>query len=170
MVQTPQNFYNEDAVTRNLGLEHALEDEQRLFFRTIQPGRDAANAVICHGSCFVVRRSAVEAIGGIPTETITEDWATSIRLQAAGFKILYLNEALSAGMSADKTGEFVQQRARWGQGTLQALFASTNPLTVPGLNWKQRLLHFSGIIHYLGSLTAMFNLVAPWGRWPRVIT
>lgn len=161
MVQTPQNFYNEDAVTRNLGLEHALEDEQRLFFRTLQAGRDAANAVICHGSCFVVRRSALAAIGGIPTETITEDWATSIKLQAAGFRILYLNEPLSAGMSADKCGEFVQQRGRWAQGTLQALFASTNPLRIPGLNWKQRLLHFSGIVYYLGSLSSLFNLIAP---------
>ena len=161
MVQTPQNFFNEDAVTRNLGLERTLEDEQRLFFRTLQPGRDSMNAVVCHGSCFVVRRSALEAIGGVPTETITEDWATSIKLQAAGFKIRYLNEALSAGMSADKCGEFVQQRARWAQGTLQALFASTNPLTIPGLTWKQRLMHFSGIIYYLGSVSSLFNLIAP---------
>jgi cellulose synthase (UDP-forming) len=161
MVQTPQNFFNEDAITRNLGLERALEDEQRLFFRTLQPGRDAMNAVVCHGSCFIARRSAIEAIGGVPTETITEDWATSIKLQAAGYRIKYLNEALSAGMSADKCGEFVQQRARWAQGTLQALFASTNPLTVAGLNWKQRLMHFSGIIYYLGSVSTLFNLIAP---------
>ena len=161
MVQTPQNFFNEDAVTRNLGLERALEDEQRLFFRTLQPGRDAVNAIVCHGSCFVVRRSALERIGGIPTETITEDWATSIKLQAAGFKLYYLNEALSAGMSADKSGEFVQQRSRWAQGTLQALFASTNPLTISGLNWKQRLMHCSGIVYYLGSISTLFTLIAP---------
>jgi cellulose synthase/poly-beta-1,6-N-acetylglucosamine synthase-like glycosyltransferase len=161
MVQTPQNFFNEDAVTRNLGLERALEDEQRLFFRTLQPGRDSMNAIVCHGSCFVVRRSALESIGGIPTETITEDWATSIKLQAAGYKLYYLNEALSAGMSADKCGEFVQQRSRWAQGTLQALFASTNPLTVPGLTWKQRLMHCSSIVYYLGSVSSLFNLIAP---------
>jgi cellulose synthase (UDP-forming) len=161
MVQTPQNFFNEDAVTRNLGLEHALEDEQRLFFRTLQPGRDAMNAIVCHGSCFVVRRSALERIGGVPTETITEDWATSIKLQAAGYRLYYLNEALSAGMSADKCGEFVQQRARWAQGTLQALHASTNPATVPGLNLRQRLMHCSAIVYYLGSVSSLFNLVAP---------
>lgn len=161
MVQTPQNFFNEDAVTRNLGLESALEDEQKLFFRTLQPGRDSMNAVVCHGCCFIVRRSALEMIGGVPTETITEDWATSIKLQSAGYKILYLNEALSAGMSADKCGEFVQQRARWAQGTLQALFDSTNPLTVPGLNSKQRLMHFAGIVYYLGSISSLFNLIAP---------
>jgi cellulose synthase (UDP-forming) len=161
MVQTPQNFFNDDAVTRNLGLEGALCDEQRFFFRALQPGRDSANAIVCHGSCWIARRSALEEIGGIPTETITEDWATSIKLQAAGYTLCYLNEALSAGAAADKCGEFVQQRARWGQGTLQALFASTNPLTVPGLNWKQRFFHFTGILYYLGSLSTLFNLVAP---------
>jgi cellulose synthase (UDP-forming) len=161
LVQTPQDFFNEDAVQRNLGLEQALEDEQKLFFRTLQPGRDSANASVCHGTCWIARRSALDEIGGIPTETITEDWATSIKLQAAGYKLLYLNEALSAGLSADTCGEFVQQRSRWAQGTLQSLFASTNPLTIRGLDWKQRLLHFSGILYYAGSVTNLFNLLAP---------
>ena len=161
LVQTPQNFFNEDAVQRNLGLERALEDEQKLFFRTLQPGRDSMNAIVCHGTCWIGRRSALEEIGGISTETITEDWATSIKLQAAGYKLLYLNEALSAGLSADTCGEFVQQRSRWAQGTLQSLFAPTNPLTIHGLNWKQRLLHFSGILYYAGSLCGLFNLIAP---------
>lgn len=161
MVQTPQNFFNVDAVQRNLGLERALEDEQRLFFRALQPGRDAFNAIVCHGTSWVGRRSALEAIGGIPVETITEDWATSIRLQAAGYRLLYLNEALSAGMSADTCGEFVEQRSRWAQGTIQALFAPTNPLTIPGLDWRQRVLHASGILYYSGSLSNLFNLLAP---------
>src|SRR5205809_7605191 len=112
MYQTHQNYYNNDADARNHALIHLLEDEQKLFFRTLQPGRDAVNAIVCHGSCFIARRAALEKIGGIPTETITEDWATSIKLQAAGYKLYYLNEALSAGMSADTCGEFVQQRPR----------------------------------------------------------
>jgi len=161
LVQTPQNFFNEDAVTHNLGLEGALEDEQKFFFRALQPGRDARNAIVCHGTCWVARRSALEEIGGIPTETITEDWATSIKLQAAGYKLVYLNEALSAGLSADTCGEFVQQRMRWAQGTLQALFASTNPLRVRGLSGWQRLLHLSGILYYLGSVSTLFVLLAP---------
>ena len=61
----------------------------------------------------------------------------------------------------NKSGEFVQQRSRWAQGTLQSLFASTNPLTVPGLNWRQRLMHCSAIVYYLGSLSSLFNLIAP---------
>jgi cellulose synthase (UDP-forming) len=72
-----------------------------------------------------------------------------------------LNEALSAGLSADTCGEFVQQRMRWAQGTLQALFASTNPLCVRGLTIRQRLLHASGILYYLGSLATFCNLLAP---------
>jgi cellulose synthase (UDP-forming) len=50
---------------------------------------------------------------------------------------------------------------RWAQGTLQALFASTNPLRVHGLTPSQRLFHFSGILYYLGSVSTLFSLVAP---------
>ena len=64
-------------------------------------------------------------------------------------------------MSADRCGEFVQQRSRWAQGTLQALFASTNPLAIPGLSWQQRLMHGSAIVYYLGSVSSLFNLIAP---------
>jgi cellulose synthase (UDP-forming) len=161
LVQTPQHFFNQDAVQRNLGLERVIEGEQTLFFRVLQPGRDTFNAIVCHGTSWVARRSALEEIGLIPTETITEDWATSIKLQAVGYKLLYLNEALSAGLAADTCGEFIQQDSRWAQGTLQGIFASTNPLTIPGLNWKQRVLHFSGILYYAGSACTLFNLLAP---------
>lgn len=44
---------------------------------------------------------------------------------------------------------------------MQALFASTNPFTIPGLTLKQRLLHSSSFLYYLGSLSNFFNLVAP---------
>ena len=161
LVQTPQHFFNQDSVQRNLGLERAIEGEQTLFFRVLQPGRDTFNAIVCHGTSWVARRCALEEIGLIPTDTITEDWATSIKLQAMGHKLLYLNEALSSGLAADTCGEFIQQNSRWAQGTLQGIFASTNSLTIPGLNWKQRVLHFSGMLYYGGSACTLFNILAP---------
>ena len=100
--------------------------------RAAQPGRDSLGAIICHGTSFILRRQALDDIGGFPGETLSEDWATSIKLQSAGYKTCYLNELLSAGVAAEFTSEFVTQRLRWARGTLQSFFASTNPLTVPG--------------------------------------
>ena len=161
LVQTPQNFYNVDAISRNLGLDGIITEEQQVFMRAAQPGRDTFGAPICHGTSFVVRRSAIEAVGNFPGETLTEDWATSIKLQAAGFKCYYLNELLSAGMAADSISEFVTQRLRWCRGTLQSFFASTNPITIPGLRLRQRLIHLSGPLNYLPYLSRAFCLLLP---------
>ena len=161
LVQTPQNFYSVDAVSRNLGLPGVITEEQQVFMRAAQPGRDSMGTIICHGTSFILRRKALEDIGNFPGETLSEDWATSIKLQAAGYKTFYLNELLSAGVAAEFTSEFVTQRLRWARGTLQSFFATTNPLTVPGLQWVQRLVHLCGPIHYLPMVSRLFCLLLP---------
>ena len=161
LVQTPQNFYSVDAVSRNLGLPGVITEEQQVFMRAAQPGRDSMGAIICHGTSFILRRKALEDIGNFPGETLSEDWATSIKLQAAGYKTLYLNELLSAGVAAEFISEFVTQRLRWARGTLQSFFATTNPLTVPGLRWIQRVVHLCGPIHYLPMVSRLFCLLLP---------
>ena len=161
LVQTPQNFYSVDAVSRNLGLPGIITEEQQVFMRAAQPGRDSLGAIICHGTSFILRRKALEEMGNFPGETLSEDWATSIKLQAAGYRTLYLNELLSAGVAAEFTSEFVTQRLRWARGTLQSFFATTNPLTVPGLRWVQRVVHLCGPIHYLPMVSRLFCLLLP---------
>lgn len=161
LVQTPQIFYTADAIQRNLGLPEAVTHEEDLFFQVAQPGRDRFNASICHGTSFVVRRSALDQIGGFPTETITEDFFTGIKLQAAGYDIKYLNEPLSAGDSAVDVEGFVAQRLRWAQGTWQVLASSTNPLLIPGLTFMQRVINFSSTLHWLTGALNLFPMIAP---------
>ncbi|MCS6959378.1 MAG: glycosyltransferase [Pseudanabaenaceae cyanobacterium SKYGB_i_bin29] len=161
LVQTPQNFFNEDPITVNLGLEGIVNNEQTLFFRHIQPSRDFWGAVVCCGTCFVVRRSVLDEIGGIPTGTVTEDYYLSLRLQARGYRVKYLNEALSAGLAAETIGSFVSQRMRWGQGTLQLLFSDVNFLSVPNLSWMQRFSHGLGVLYWFLSIPRVMFLFAP---------
>lgn len=161
MVQTPQNFYNEDPVSVNLGLQSVLTNEQTLFFRYIQPSRDATNSVICCGSSFIARRSALDDIGGIPTESITEDFFTSLYLQSRGYRIKYLNEAISAGMSPENIGDYINQRLRWGQGTIQTLFCQTNIFSLPGLTPIQRISHSLGLLYWFLSLPRLVFLTMP---------
>ncbi len=162
MVQTPQNFFNDDPITANLGLSGIVNNEQDFFFRYIQPSRDALNAVICCGSCFVVRRQPLDAIGGIPTESIAEDMMTSIKLQSLGYQLKYLNEPLSAGMSAENMSAYTNQRLRWGRGTLQSVFCPTNPIAMPGLTMWQRLYHTLSLVYWTQSIfRVLFFLVPP---------
>ena len=50
LVQTPQAFCNADAVARNLGLEAVVTEDQAVFFRAAQRGRDAVGGLLCHGT------------------------------------------------------------------------------------------------------------------------
>ena len=161
LVQTPQSFYNPDPIARNLGLEHVLTPEEEVFYRQIQRVRDGAGAVVCAGTSFVVRRSALEDIGGFVTEAVSEDFFTGIQLAANGNRLVYLNEKLSAGLAAENIAAHALQRIRWEQGTLQAFFIKSNPLTIPGLNPIQRLAYFEGLIHWFSSIARVGFLLMP---------
>ena len=161
LVQTPQTFYNADPIARNLGLEDILTPEEEVFYRQIQPLRDAAGGVICAGTSFVVRRSALVESGCFFTGSLSEDYFTGIRLAAKGYRLVYLNEKLSAGLAAENVAAQALQRLRWAQGTLQAFFVSANPLTIPGLRPLQRLAHLEGLLHWFTSLARIGFLLIP---------
>lgn len=161
LVQTPQTFYNADPIARNLGLENILTPEEEVFYRQIQPIRDGAGSVICSGTSFVVRRSALQAAGGFVTDSLSEDYFTGIRLSAQGYRLVYLDEKLSAGLAAENIAAHSIQRLRWARGTLQAFFIQSNPLTIPGLSPIQRLAHLEGLIHWFTSISRVGFLLMP---------
>lgn len=161
LVQTPQSFYNADPIARNLGLENILTSEEEVFYRQIQPIRDGADSVVCAGTSFVVRRSALLETGGFVTESLSEDYFTGIRLSAKGYRLIYLDEKLSAGLAAENIAAHATQRLRWARGTLQGLFIKSNPLTIPGLNLIQRLAHLEGLLHWFTSISRVYFLVMP---------
>ncbi|NER78389.1 MAG: glycosyltransferase [Leptolyngbya sp. SIO1D8] len=161
LVQTPQSFYNPDPIARNLGLEGILTPDEEVFYRQIQPMRDGAGGVVCSGTSFVVRRQALEQTGGFVTESLSEDYFTAIRLAAQGNKVIYLDEKLSAGLAAETIAAHATQRIRWAQGTLQAFFIDSNPLTIPGLTPIQRLAHLEGLLHWFSSIPRIIFLLMP---------
>jgi cellulose synthase (UDP-forming) len=161
LVQTPQSFYNSDPIARNLGLENVLTPEEEVFYRQVQPVRDGAGSVICSGTSFVLRRKALEEIGGFVTDSISEDYFTGIRISAIGYRLVYLDEKLSAGLAAENIAAHAIQRLRWGRGTLQAFFIKANPLTIPGLRPIQRLAHLEGLLHWFTSISRGGFLLMP---------
>ena len=58
-----------------------MPNEGELFYGIIQDGNDLWNATFFCGSCAVLRRTALDEVGGIATETVTEDAHTSLRMQ-----------------------------------------------------------------------------------------
>lgn len=140
IVQTPQHFFNKDPIQSNLSIERVWPDEQRLFFDEMAASRDAWDVSFCCGSCSIMRRRAIEAIGGIPTESVTEDLLTTLEMLNKGYKTRYLNERLSMGLAAENLRGYFIQRSRWCLGGIQSLFVKNGPIRGPGLTFFQRIL------------------------------
>jgi cellulose synthase (UDP-forming) len=173
ILQTPQHFFNPDPIQLNLGLARVVPDEQRLFFDVIAPSRDAWDCAFCCGSCSLQRRAAIEAVGGVPTESITEDILSTLVLLRKGYVTRYLDERLSMGLAAESLEGYFTQRTRWCRGAIQTLFLKSGPLG-PGLFPLQRLffLPLDWLIQYPIRLVAMaVPIVYLWtGVGPFVIT
>ena len=160
IVQTAQDFYNPDIFQRSVGRGRNLYNEQELFFRTLQAGRDRHNSAFFAGSSGLIRRSALEEIGGFQTGTITEDLHTSIKLHAKGYKSCYLNETLASGLMPETFEGHTKQRARWATGTAQVLMRE-NPLFMRGLTLRQRVDYFGSIHYFFFGLPRIIFLIAP---------
>lgn len=161
LVQTPQSFYNADPIAYNLGLENIVTPDEEIFYRQIQPIKDGAGSVVCAGTSFVIRRSALQETGGFATESLSEDYFTGINLSAKGYRLVYLNEKLSAGLAAENIAAHATQRLRWARGTLQAFFIKSNPLTIRGLSPIQRLAHCEGLLNWFAVISRIGFLMMP---------
>jgi cellulose synthase (UDP-forming) len=149
-VQTPQDFYNLDSYQhRHNPGRGFIWTEQSLFFRVILPGKDRHNAAFFAGSCAVMRRAALDAVGGIATGTVTEDLHTSLRLHKRGYRSLYHPESLAFGLAPPSVRPFLRQRVRWGMGAMQ-VWRREGVLTARGLTGAQRL-------NYLASMATYFD-------------
>ena len=138
-VQTPQNFFNPDAIQHNLGISLSWCDEQSFFFRLIARGRDALGVAFCCGSCSIHRREALISNNGFPTDSITEDILLTVNFCRLGWKTIYLAEPISTGLAAETLDSFFIQRKRWGRGGIQVAWLM---LKKRGITLVQRIFFF----------------------------
>ncbi len=160
LVQTPHHFYSPDPIERNLGQFRRIPNESELFHRLIQDGNDLWNATMFCGSCAVMRRKALDEIGGVAVETVTEDAHTSLRIQRRGWNSALINMPLAAGLATESLGAHIGQRIRWARGMVQILRIE-NPLFGPGLSIAQRLCYFNEALHFLFAVPRLIFLTVP---------
>jgi len=160
VLQTPHHFYSPDPFERNLRQFHAVPNQDELFYGVVQDGNDLWNSAFFCGSCAVLRRKALDDIGGIATETVTEDAHTSLRLQMHGWNTAYINIPQAAGLATERLSAHIQQRIRWARGMIQVMRLE-NPLFVRGLKFPQRLCYFNAMGHFLYAVPRLVFLTAP---------
>lgn len=159
-VQTPHFLLNGDPVEKNLSLHNQMPAENEMFYRAIQPGLDLWNASFFCGSAAVIRRKALEDIGGFATESITEDALSSVKMHARGWNSAYLDIPMVAGLQPESFSGFITQRLRWAMGMMQ-IFVKKNPLIVPGLSTAQRLSYLSIVAFWFFPFARVVFFLAP---------
>ncbi|QLE41845.1 glycosyltransferase [Nostoc sp. C052] len=174
-VQTRQDFYN-------IPPGDPFGHRANLFYGPLQQGKDGMNAAFYTGTNAILRREALisvglqhfadefakdekrlnefQLIGGVSSNSITEDMNTAMRLHGAGWKSIYHNELLAEGLAPDDLSSTLKQRLRWAQGTIQVLLRE-NPLTKPGLSFWQRLHYFKTMYSYFSGFATLVFISCP---------
>lgn len=160
MIQTPHHFLSADPFERNLGTFRKVPNEGELFYGLIQDGNDFWNATFFCGSCAILKRSALDKIGGVATETVTEDAHTALKMHRLGYTTAYLSIPQAAGLATESLALHVRQRVRWARGMAQ-IFRIDNPMLGKGLSLMQRLCYSNAMLHFFYGLPRMIFLLAP---------
>ncbi len=160
LLQTPHHFYSPDPFERNLNVFRRIPNEGNLFYGLIQDGNDLWNAAFFCGSCAVVRRSAMEAIGGMPTTSVTEDAFTALKMHRKGYNSAYLNIPQAAGLATESLSQHIGQRIRWARGMAQ-IFRLDNPFLGKGLSVLQRLCYGNAMLSFFSGIPRLIFLSSP---------
>lgn len=160
-VQIPQIYYNTSSF-QHTGNRSDAWHEAALFHHAIQPGMGTLNACMFVGTGTILRRRALEDIGGFAIGTITEDVHTGLRLHSRGWRSVYVDEPLGVLLAPESISAYATQRLRWCRGAMQIL-RRENPLTVPGLTSIQRLSYLSCPGVYLLSWSRLVLYLGPIG-------
>ncbi len=134
------------------------------FFKFIQPARALNNTAIFAGSCGIIRRSAIDEIGGFP-EYIIEDTFFSFESDINKYKSLYVPKVYALGKPIKTFSELAKQQWRYNYGDTQFLKyfftrkkSSKKKLLSP-LSQLDYMTHGFGL-NYLSSMLLLFTLIS----------
>ena len=155
-VQTPQTYGNmHNIISRGAGYM------QTMFYRFIQPGRTEFNAAFCVGTNVLFRRSAVLDIGGMYTQSKSEDVWTSLMLHERGWKSIFIAKTPAVGDAPETIEAYTKQQLRWATGGFAILFTH-NPFNPKRqLTLDQRFMYFVTASFYLTGIAPGILLFVP---------
>lgn len=121
------------------------------FFRIGMHHRNERNALIQHGTMTLVRRLALEEVGGWSEWCICEDTELGLRLIEKGYDTRYVDHILGRGLTPSDFAAIKSQRFRWAFGAMQILKAHLPHMVGrSNLNLAQRYHFLTGWFAWLG--------------------
>jgi cellulose synthase/poly-beta-1,6-N-acetylglucosamine synthase-like glycosyltransferase len=93
---------------------------------------DLLNCItVVPGALGVWRKKAIEAAGGITSDTVAEDADLTIAIRRLGWRVSYDEEAIAWTEAPETAGQLIRQRFRWTFGTLQSFWKHGDTLLRP---------------------------------------
>jgi cellulose synthase/poly-beta-1,6-N-acetylglucosamine synthase-like glycosyltransferase len=135
------------------------------FFAVSQPSRNERDGAIFAGTMGLIRRVALEQLGGWDEWCITEDAELSLRLLRSGWSGLHVDESWGRGIMPLTFEALKGQRYRWCFGGIQILRMHWRSL-LPGpstprnrMSIAQRWSYLAGGLQWYGDLLGLLFLV-----------
>jgi cellulose synthase/poly-beta-1,6-N-acetylglucosamine synthase-like glycosyltransferase len=135
------------------------------FFAVSQPSRNERDGAIFAGTMGLIRRVALEQLGGWDEWCITEDAELSLRLLRSGWSGLHVDESWGRGIMPLTFEALKGQRYRWCFGGIQILRMHWRSL-LPGastprnrMSVGQRWSYLAGGLQWYGDLLGLLFLV-----------
>jgi cellulose synthase (UDP-forming) len=155
-VQTPQVYGNlHSVISKGAGYM------QSVFYKFIQPGRNRFNAAFCVGTNVIFRRSAIDAIGGIYSDSKSEDVWTSLMLHEHGWRTVYIPTELAVGDTPETVEAYTKQQLRWATGGFEIMLTHNPFSRKRNLTLDQRLQYQVTATHYLTGIAPLLLILVP---------
>jgi cellulose synthase (UDP-forming) len=116
-VQTPQFYSNVKTST----IARGAAFQQAIFFESICEAKGTVGSMFCCGTNVLLKKNPLLEVGGFDERSITEDFATSIKIHLKGYKSIYYNHVRAFGMAPQNLAAYFSQQARWSTGTASVL-------------------------------------------------
>jgi cellulose synthase (UDP-forming) len=163
-VQTPQFYSN----IQHNPIARAATLQQAVFYEYICEGKGLEDSMFCCGTNVVFRARALREVGGFDESSVTEDFATSLKLHILGWRSLYYGHVYAFGAGPETLRAYFQQQFRWAAGTLgvfkKVLAAFLRaPNALKPFQWLEYFLsstyYFVGLAFYILMLCPIIYLV-----------
>jgi glycosyltransferase involved in cell wall biosynthesis len=160
-VQTPQDYRDWQQARYYRRLYYSYQ----YFFAVSQPSRNEHDGAIFAGTMGLIRRVALDELGGWDEWCITEDAELSLRLLRAGWHGLHVDESFGRGIMPLTFEALKGQRYRWCFGGIQILRMHWRSM-IPGranranhLSSGQRWSYLAGALQWYGDLLGLLFLI-----------
>jgi cellulose synthase/poly-beta-1,6-N-acetylglucosamine synthase-like glycosyltransferase len=160
-VQSPQDYRD----WRYARYYRRLYYSYKYFFAVSQPSRNEHDGAIFAGTMGLIRRVALDELGGWDEWCITEDAEMSLRLLRAGWSGLHADQSWGHGIMPLTFEALKGQRYRWCFGGIQLLRMHWRSM-IPGrrdrenhLSNGQRWAYLAGAVQWYGDLLGLLFLI-----------